>query len=108
MPHQKPTDLDITKHSDYFVWKDTSERMARRCDYIIDKKLVNSCVVKRLFLEGIEQPNKSPKNPVNALSDALLMSRFQNFAADATKKHRALRSFLKSHFAQFNWLIYSD
>ena len=32
MPHPKPTDLDMTKYSDYFVWKDTSERMARRCD----------------------------------------------------------------------------
>ena len=26
MPHLKPTDLDMTKLSDYFVWKDTSER----------------------------------------------------------------------------------
>jgi len=32
MPHPKPTDLDMTKHLDYFVWKDTSERVARRCD----------------------------------------------------------------------------
>jgi len=22
----------VTKHLDYFVWKDTSERVARRCD----------------------------------------------------------------------------
>ena len=35
MPHPKPTDLDMTKHSDYFVWKDTSERVARRCDYTV-------------------------------------------------------------------------
>jgi len=27
-----------------------------------------------------------PENPGNALSNALLMSRFQNFAADAAKK----------------------
>jgi len=40
-------------------------------------------------LEGVEQPKKSPKNPGNALSDALLISRFQNFAADATKKNPA-------------------
>ena len=44
MPHPKPTDLDMTKHSDYFVWKDTSERVARRCDDAVDKKWVNSCV----------------------------------------------------------------
>ena len=61
--------------------------MARRCDYTVDKKRVNSCVLKHLFLEGVEQPNISPKKPGNALSDALLMSRFQNFAADAAKKN---------------------
>ena len=36
----------VTKHSDHFVWKDSSERMARRCDYTIDKKRVNCCVLK--------------------------------------------------------------
>jgi hypothetical protein len=30
-----------------------------------------------------------PENPGNALSDALQMSRFQNFAADAAKKKTA-------------------
>jgi len=84
----------MTKYSDYFVWKDTSERVARRCDYTVDKKRVNSCVLKHLFLEGVEQPKISPKTPGNALSDALLMSRFQNFAADAaTKKPRSARFF---------------
>jgi len=51
MPYPKPTDLDMTKHSDYFVWKDTSERVAWRCDYTVDTKRVNSCVLKHLFLE---------------------------------------------------------
>jgi len=90
MAHPKPTDLDLTKHSDFFVWKDTSERVARRCDYTVDKKRVNSCVLKltHFFFEGVEQPKISPKNPVNALSDALLMSSFQNIAADAAKKKR--------------------
>jgi len=37
-------------------------------------------------LEGVEQPKISPKKPGDALSDALLVSRFQNFAADAAKK----------------------
>ena len=76
----------MTKHSDYFVWKDTSECVARRCDYTVNKKRVNSCVPEHLFLEGVEQPKKSPNNPGNTFSDALLMSRFQNFAADAAKK----------------------
>ena len=69
MPHPKPTDLDMTKHSDYFVWKDTSERVVPCCDDTVDKKRVNSSVLKQLFLEGVEQPKISPKNPGNALSD---------------------------------------
>jgi len=82
MPHPK----DMTKHSGYFVWKDTSERVAWRCDDTVDKKRVNSSVLKHLFLEGVEQSKKSPKKPGNTFSDALQMSRFQNFAADAAKK----------------------
>jgi len=61
MSHPKPTDLDMTKHSDCFVWKDTSERVARRCDYIVDEKRVNSRVLKHLFLEGVKQPNNIAK-----------------------------------------------
>jgi len=91
MPHPKPTDLDMTKNSDYFVWKDTSDRVARRCDYTVDKKRLNPCVLKHLFLEGVEQPKISPK-PGNTLSDALLMSRFRNFEADTAKYKTVLRA----------------
>jgi len=59
MPDPKPTDMDMTKQTDYFVWKDTSERVTRRCDYTVDKKRVNSCVLKHLFLEGVERPKRS-------------------------------------------------
>jgi len=71
MPHLKPTYFDVTKHSDYFVWKDTSERVpvARRCDDTVDKKRVKSCVLKQLCLERFEQPKISSKKPGNALSD---------------------------------------
>jgi len=100
MTHPKPTDLDMTKHSDYFVWKDTSERVARRCDNTVDKFRVNSCVLKHLVLEGVEQPKISPKKPGNAFSDAILMWRFQNFAADVAKKKTAKARFLKT--AGFN------
>jgi len=75
--------------------------VARHCDYIVGKKRVNSCVLKHLFLEGVEQPKILPKPPGNALSDALLMSRFQNFAANAAKKNRSMRGFLKPPFARF-------
>ena len=45
------------------VWKDTSERVARRCDYTVDKKRVNHCVLKQLFLEGVERPKTDKKTP---------------------------------------------
>jgi len=59
--------------------------MARRCDDTVEKKRVNSCVLKHLFLEGVEEPKTSTKKPGIALSDALLMSRFKDFAADTTR-----------------------
>jgi len=39
--------------------------------------------LKSLFLEGVEELKKSPRKPENGLSDALLMSRSQNFAPNA-------------------------
>jgi len=43
------------------------------------------------FLEGGQQPKKSPIIPKNAFSGALLISRFQIFAAGAaTKINRAI------------------
>ena len=42
----------VTKHSDYFVWKDTSQSVARRCDDTVDTKRVNSCVLKTPILGG--------------------------------------------------------
>jgi len=45
-----------------------------------------------LLLEGFEQQKILPKKPGNALSDALPMSRFQNFVADAAPKKTALRA----------------
>jgi len=68
---------------------------------------VNYCVLKHLFLEGVEQPKISPKRPGNALSDALLMSRFQNCAADAAKKKPHTARFFKIALRAvlINWLI---
>jgi len=91
----------VTKHSHYFVWKDTSERVVRRCDNTVDKKRVNSCVLKYLFLEGVDQPKISPKPPGNAFSDALLMPRFQNFAV-AAKRKNALRAHLINEWFWIN------
>jgi len=82
----------------------------QRCSHSVEPRALtcehclifaNSCVLKHLFLQKSEQPKISPKNPGNALSDALLMSRFQTFAADAAKKNRTPHSFLKPRFAWF-------
>ena len=53
----------VTKHSDYFVWKDTSERVAQPYDDTADEKQVNFCVLKHLFLEEVHQPKQLPKKP---------------------------------------------
>ena len=55
----------VTKQSNHYV-KDTSERVVRRCDDTVDKKRVNSCALKHLFLERVEQPKILPKKPGNA------------------------------------------
>ena len=86
----------VTKQSDHYVGKDTSERVARRCDATVDKKRVNSSVLKQIFLERVEQPKISPKKPGNALSDVLLVSCFQNFVADAAKKKPRSARFFKT------------
>jgi len=55
----------VTKHSDHFVWKDTSERVARRYDDTVDKKQVNYYVLKYLFLSWRELSNRKnrPNTP---------------------------------------------
>jgi len=73
---------------------DMSERVVRRCHDTVDKKQVNSCVLKHLFLETVQQPKIPPKKTGNAFSDALLMSCFQKFAADTDKNKTALRAVL--------------
>ena len=47
--------------------------MARRCDNTVKKKQVNSCVLKHLFMEGLQLLKTLPTSPENTFSDALLM-----------------------------------
>jgi len=39
--------------------------MVRRCDDTVDKKRVNSCVLKHLFLERVEKPELIRINSLN-------------------------------------------
>jgi len=84
--------------------------VTRRCGDIVDKKQVNSCVQNTSF-GGSSTTKKIAKNPSKAFSDALLMSRFQNFVADAAKKElhavqffetAALRAVLINEFIRIN------
>jgi len=84
----------VVNHSDYFVWKDTSYYVARRCDDTFDWKRVNSCVLITPLLQGVEEPKQWPKNPGNTPSNALLMSRFQTFAVDREVLHAVFYFFL--------------
>jgi len=75
----------------------------------VDKKRVNYFVLKHLFWRSSATKN-SPRKHDNALSDALLMSRFQNFPAgtfDGAVQNNARRGFLKPCFAQFQFFIHS-
>jgi len=77
----------VTKHSDYFVWKDTLERVTQRCD---DKKRVNSCVLKYLFFWGSSEPEKDrPKTRKCSLRRAT------NFKQDQdTQQHTTTSTFM--------------
>ena len=68
-----------------------SEHVARRCDDTVDKKRVNSCQLKHLFLEGVEQPKNRPKTWKCSLqrpTDAT----FSKIAADAAQKKPRFRA----------------
>ena len=55
MPHPKPTDLDMTKHSDYFVWKDTSEPKHSEKLFSSLSFLGQSALQWRLLLEDLSK-----------------------------------------------------
>jgi len=61
---------------------------------------MNSCALKHFFLEGVEQPKQSPKPYADAYSDALLMSRFEIFAADVAKEKTALGAVFRNRASQ--------
>jgi len=62
-----------------------SLRVTRRCDNTVDKKRVNSCVLKHLFSEGVQQPKKSPKRTLKCCLRRATHVAFPNFAAAAAQ-----------------------
>jgi len=55
-----------------------------------DKKRVNSCVLKHPLFWGSSSTKNPPIHCGNAVSDALLMSQFENFAGGAANKKTAM------------------
>jgi hypothetical protein len=82
----------LTKHSDYFVLKNTSERVARRCDDTVDKKRVNSCVPKQFFLFGGNSATKKmAKKPWKCSFRRATNVMFENWAPRGFFKVRFTR-----------------
>ena len=76
----------VTKYSDYFVWKDTSERVARRCDDTVDKKRVNSCVLKHLCWREFSNQKNCHKTP-ELLSPTGYWCRISRLTPQKKKRH---------------------
>jgi len=77
----KKSDVSVGKRIHFLLFRDT-----------VDKKRVNSCVQKYLFL-GNSATKKIAPNPENAFSNAVLKSRCQQIVAGAAKE--------QLHSAQF-------
>ena len=88
------------------VWKDTSERVARRCDYTVDKKRVNHCVLKQLFLEGVERPKTSTKKPRKCSlwrATNVTFSKFRGVSINELIRINSEQNILRSCF--LHWLV---
>ena len=89
LTHVWGVNSSVTKHSDYFVWEDTSGRVTCCCD---DTSWQDAseflCIKTPLFLVGGQQQKNRPKKNGNALSDALLMSRVINNVDKYTVQER--------------------
>jgi len=86
----------VIKHSDDFVWKDTSERVTRRCDDTVGKKRVNSCVVTKLLFGG-SWPTKISENPRKCTfrrATNVTFSKFRDWRRQ--NENHAPRGFLKT------------
>ena len=84
----------VIKHSDYFVWKDMSERMARRYDDTSWQEASEFlCIKNTSFIKRVQQQKNSRENPDNAFSDMLTNVKFEKqSAAGAAKKQTALHA----------------
>jgi len=92
----------VTKHSDYIIWKDTSEHVAWHCEDTIKETRLNSCVQKHLFFEG----PKNHQEPPEMLSSTRY--HYHVFKISWQSPPKKLRRFLKPHFVWFEWFKLSN
>ena len=94
----------VTKQSDHYVWKDTSERVARHCDDIVHKKRENSCVLKHL-VGGSWATKNNAKNPQKCSLRRATNVTFSKFRGWRRQKKSAL---LADFWNRGLWLIKCD
>jgi len=85
----------VTKHSVYFLWKDLSERVAQSCDDTVDKKQVNSCVLKHFFGGSwvTKKIDKKPRKCFVRSATNVTFSKFRDWRH--TQKNHTPRGFVK-------------
>jgi len=92
----------VTKYSDYFVWKDTSERMTRRWDDTSWQKASEFLCIKTPPFSRSSATKKCAKIPRKCSlrrATNITLSKFRGWRRK--KKKSAKRGFLKPHFARF-------
>ena len=82
----------VTKHSDYFVWKDTSECVARRCDDHW-QEASEFLWIKTPLLEGVEQPKIIIKNSWKCSVRRAANGTFSKFRGWRHKKNKCSAGF---------------
>ena len=88
----------LNRQADHFVWKDAAECVTRPCDDTVDRKRVNSCVLKHLFWRKFKHQKNRQKTRKCSLRRATNVT-FSKYCGWRRKKPRSAK-FLKPRFAQ--------
>jgi len=97
----------VTKHSDYFVWKDTSECVTRRYDNTVDKKRMNSGVLEYLFWREFSN-QKNRKNTRKLFLRRATHVTISNFGIDFCVKLQPRHIFLQINKTSMGYGVYLE
>jgi len=93
--------------SDCFVWKDTSERVARRCDDTSWQRVDEFLCTKTHLFEGSAATNFFCQLGRNVFSNTLLTSCFQNISRLALRNKNVLCALFWNHFRSV-WIDFNS